>query len=194
MSQFKAINPNVEVNGQTVLSVANGLGELRSLGFRILSENGIVDPKPEAWYKQQDWLNAFTQIFTAIGPNTLFQIGKSIPESAKFPPHIDDIYKALASIDVAYHMNHRLHGTVMFKQETGQMAEGIGHYNYRKASEKVVEIRCDNPYPCDFDKGIIEAMARKFKPAGSLLLRVDHDETKECRKRGGVSCLYQIAW
>ncbi|MBU1151772.1 hypothetical protein KJ632_03005, partial [Patescibacteria group bacterium] len=102
MTQFKAINPNVEVNGQTVLAIANGMGTMKNMGLQILSNNNIDDPKPGKWYPQQDWLNAFKQISEKIGSNTLHQIGKSIPENADFPPDIDNIEKALASIDVAY--------------------------------------------------------------------------------------------
>jgi hypothetical protein len=193
MLQFTAINANVEVNGQTVLSIANGLGEMKNLGLSILSGNGIKNPKPDGWYKQQDWLNAFKQIATAIGPNTLFSIGKSIPENAKFPPEINDIHKALASIDVAYHMNHRLHDKVMFDPATGEMLEGIGHYSYKKVGDNVVEIMCDNPYPCDFDRGIIEAMARKFKPIHAIA-STELAETNGCRKKCDSSCLYRISW
>jgi hypothetical protein len=132
MAQFKTINSNVEVNGQTVLSIANGLGAMRNLGLRMLSENNINDPKPGNWYSQQDWLNAFKQISEKVGLNTLFAIGKSIPENAEFPPDIDNIEKALAAIDIAYHMNHRLNGIPLFNPENGEMREGIGHYSYKK--------------------------------------------------------------
>lgn len=193
MSQFQAINANVEVNGQTVLSIANGMGGMRSLGLRIMSENNIKDPEPGSWHNQQNWLNAFKQISSAIGSKTLFSIGKSIPENAKFPSQIDDIHKALASIDVAYHMNHRLRNTVMFNPATGQMLEGIGHYRYKKISDNVVEILCDNPYPCDFDRGIIEAMARRFKPIHTIVID-ELDKTNGCRTKGDRSCLYRISW
>jgi hypothetical protein len=193
MAQFKIITPNVEVNGQTVLSVANGLNAMKNLGLKILEENGISNPKPEAWYSQGLWLNSFKQISEKIGDKTLNIIGKSIPDNAKFPPEINDIYKALASIDIAYHMNHRLNNNILFNITTGKMFEGIGHYNYRKISDNEIEIKCDNPYPCEFDKGIIEQMAKRFKPAGAFI-RIDHDELKGCRKKGGNICTYLISW
>jgi hypothetical protein len=194
MTQFKSMNPEIEVNGQTVLTIANGMGAVKNMGLRILSENNIHDPQPESWYSQQEWLNAFKQISEKIGAGTLFQIGKSIPENAEFPPHIETIEQALAAIDVAYHMNHRLKGVELFNSQTGQMTEGIGHYNFKKINDKKVEIICDNPYPCDFDKGIITAMARRFKPSSSPHVSVVHDVNDGCRSKGDHSCSYVITW
>lgn len=193
MTQFVALNTDVEVNGQTVIAIANGLGSMKETGLRILAENGITDPHTDHWYPQQLWLNAFKQISEKVGIKTLHLIGTSIPENANFPPEINDVHKALASIDVAYHMNHRIKNKIMFDMKTGKLDEGIGHYHYKKLGEKSVEITCDNPYPCDFDQGIITAMAKKFLPAGTKI-HMDHDEAKGCRKKGGSKCTYIISW
>ncbi|MBU2523972.1 hypothetical protein KKG71_02145 [Patescibacteria group bacterium] len=192
MTQFKAINPSVEVNGQTVFAIVDGMGDMKNMAFQILEENGISDLKPENWYSQQSWLDAFKQISEKIGPATLNEIGKKIPENAKFPPEINDIHKALASIDVAYHLNHRLDGEIMFDTENGSMKVGIGHYRYRKISDRCAEVECYNPYPCEFDKGIVTAMAQKFKPADSYGIEVD--SSGKCRKNGDESCTYRVRW
>ena len=193
MGQFKAINPNVEVNGQTVLSFINGLGAFRSTGIKILEECGIKDVEPDVWYLQQSWLEAFKHISEKIGSSTLVLIGKSIPDNAQFPPEIDDIYKALSAIDIAYHMNHRLNGKVLFDPSTGKMTEGIGHYHYKMVLDNHVEIKCDNPYPCDFDKGIVSQMAERFKPSGTRA-KILHDESQGCRKNGDSDCVYTVNW
>ncbi len=193
MPQFKCIDPDVEVNGQTVLAVANGLGIMKMTGLKILEDSGLKNIQPNMWYPQQLWLNAFRQISENVGFRTQYQIGLSIPENAEFPAEIDDIFKALASIDTAYHMNHRLHGKVLYDPETGKMTEGIGHYHYKKISNNMAEIECDNPYPCDFDKGIIMQMARKFKPETGLV-KIEHEESKGCRKNGASACRYTVSW
>jgi hypothetical protein len=179
MAIFKAYDSKVEVNGETVLSVVDGLGKFKVDGVKLLQDFGIVDPKPGKWYSQQAWLDAFKRIAEKIGPNILFQIGVRIPENAKFPPQINSIETALAAIDMAYHMNHR----------NGE----IGRYSFEKAGENSGKMICPNPYPCDFDKGIITSMARKFAPANTLPI-VIHDDTAECRKKGGESCTYLIRW
>lgn len=193
MSQYQAINPKVEVNGQTVLTIVNAMGSMKSLALKILSENGINDPQPEGWYLQQYWLNAFKQIAEKIGINTLRVIGTSIPKNAEFPPHINDIHKALSSIDVAYHMNHRLYEALLFDPATGKMREGIGHYEYKKISENEVQMICNNPYPCNFDIGIIDEIAKKFKPSGAKII-ITHNNPDRCRTNGSESCTYTVSW
>jgi len=102
-----------------------------------------------------------------------------IPETAKFPPTITDIEKALQAIDVAYHMNHR--------------GGEIGHFLYSKVADKSAKLVCSNPYPCDFDRGLILSMAKKFKQKNETPL-VNHDDSQPCRKKGAESCTYTIKW
>jgi hypothetical protein len=91
MAQFIAFDDSIEVNGQTILSVVRGMGVFEKLALKILKEHGIDNPQPGRWYSQQAWLDAFKEIATKIGPNTLFEIGKKIPESADWPPEIRTI-------------------------------------------------------------------------------------------------------
>lgn len=194
MAQFVAFNPKVEVNGETVLSVVDGMGAFRDRAYKFLESNGIVNPEAGKWYSQQAWLNAFKAIAQATGDYSLFNIGKKIPENAKFPPEINSIEKALAAIDVAYHMNHRIDGKILFDPATGAMREGIGHYRSEKTVEREIRMVCDNPYPSDFDRGIIEAMAQKFKPTGAGIVVVKLDDSRPTRKKGADSCTYIVRW
>jgi hypothetical protein len=180
MAQFVGFAKTAEVNGETIYSVVAGMGAFKSKAMEILAENGINDPKPGMWYSQQSWLDAFKKISQSIGKNTLNVIGKKIPENAKFPPDIDTIEKALQSIDVAYHMNHR----------SGE----IGHYQYASSGPKSAKMVCRNPFPCAFDRGIIEAMGQRFKPKSSLAVLVKHDDSCPCREKGDDSCTYLVSW
>jgi hypothetical protein len=194
MPMFVAITANAEVNGETVFSVVDGMGMFKTTALAILAKNGIQDPKPGLWYSQQAWLKAFQEISASIGPYTLYSIGLKIPENAHFPPQIDSIENALRAIDVAYHMNHRIAGQILFDPQTGTTLEGIGHYIFEKAGEREVKMTCHNPYPCDFDKGIIDGMANRFKPAGSPFALVRHADTGPCRKKGAEMCEYKVSW
>ncbi len=194
MAQFKAFEPGIEVKGEAVLSLLDGMGSYKSMALKLLSDVGIDDPRAGQWYPQQAWLDAFRKIHDGVGDSVLFTIGTKIPSNAQFPREIDGLEKALQAIDVAYHMNHRIGGKTMFDPGSGRMLEGIGHYGYEKAGDKMVAMTCGNPYPCDFDQGIIDAMARKFKPAGSLFIKVKHDDTRPCRKKGADACTYRVEW
>ena len=59
MSEFKAFAPGVQVIGQSVLSIVEGMGAFRETALRILKEHNIINPQPNHWYVQQDWLDAF---------------------------------------------------------------------------------------------------------------------------------------
>ena len=180
MKTFQASSPNVEVNGETVYSIVDAMGVFRTKATEILNRNGINNPKPGDWYKQQDWLNAFQEIATQLGAATLYNIGQKIPDNAKFPPEIKEIHQALGIIDVAYKMNHR--------------GGSIGEYKYEKTGEKSAKVVCTNPYPDDFDKGLITAMARKFKPATSTMINVSADTNQPSRAKGADSTVFLVNW
>ena len=192
--QFRVFEPNIEVNGQTILSVVDGLGKFKDMGYKILADNGISTPLPNCWYSQQAWLNTFKYISEKLGPYILCQIGIRIPENADWPPRVLTIFDALSSIDVAYHMNHRKNGVMMYNPIDGTMQEGIGHYGYEKVSENEIAMMLTNPYPCEFDIGIIKATSLKYSPTSKYNISIFHDETQSCRKNGDESCVISIKW
>jgi len=197
--QFRQFEKDIEVNGQTVYAIIDGFKLLKSIAYKCLTDVGIgtvekdgtVRINPSAWYSQEAWLKAFESISKGIGNTVLYQIGLTIPKNAKFPPWVADIDSAIKSIDIAYHMNHRKHGKEMFDTVTGRMTEGIGHYGYQRVEgQNMIISVCENPYPCDFDRGILTFMATKFQPQAE----VKHDDSKPCRKKGQDSCTYIIVW
>jgi hypothetical protein len=179
VAQYKAYSETVEVLGQSILSIVSGMDLVKPRALRILALHGIDPLIPGNWYQQQACLNAFKAIFDKIGPNTLRAIGRKIPENAAFPPEINTIEKGLASIDVAYHMNHR----------NGE----IGNYRYQQLTPRSAQLVCNNPYPCDMDLGLIEAISDRFRPKDSLRVRLEHDKGP-CRTQSGDVCSYTVSW
>lgn len=192
--QFNPFEPGIEVNGNTVRTIIAGFGLVKPLAEEHFLAAGlpyINDIKNEEWYSQEKWLKAFESVARSYGDEGLYKIGMKIPENATFPQDIKTIEDALQSIDIAYHLNHRKKGIIMFDQLTGKMEEGIGHYGCKKVEgENMIIMECFNPYPCSFDKGIITCMARKFMPNA----RIVHDKPEICRKTGANSCTYIITW
>jgi hypothetical protein len=74
------------------------------------------------------------------------------------------------------------------------MKEGIGHYGFEKIDDQKIKMVCDNPYPCDFDRGIITNTAKIFSPDKNKFPRVEHDQSGVCRKKGDESCNYIVSW
>ena len=197
--EYTPFEPGIEVNAQTVYTIVDGFSVVRHVPSRILAESGIGELRGdgslilgrEGWYSQALWLRAFRRIASEVGTGALHSIGLRIPANAIFPPSVNDIDSAIQSIDIAYHMNHRKAGVVMFDPETGAMLEGIGHYGCQRTPgrNEIVSV-CENPYPCAFDHGILTAMAKRFQ-ARSI---VEHDDRAPCRRKGKDSCTYVIRW
>jgi len=70
----------------------------------------------------------------------------------------------------------------------------IGTYSFAATNGTAGKMFCQNPYPCEFDRGIITAMARRFSPGGSRQVCVEHDDEAPCRKQGAESCTYHVRW
>lgn len=161
----------------------------------MLCREGLIDcdVKPgvdvDAWYSQQAWLDVLREIDERFGTEILFNIGAEIPNSAVFPSLAVDIDSAVRSIDIAYHLNHRRAGQVMYDPATGIMLEGIGHYTHEKLSGNHILSTCMTPYPCEYDLGIVATMARRFEPRTI----VEHVGS-ECRRHGAQACTYSLRW
>jgi hypothetical protein len=196
--QFKAIEPGIEVSGESVGAIVDGFKKFPTIAQKYLTKYGFIKPNQSLsdidrtrWFPQESWLQAFEAIAAEVGINSLYGVGRNIPENSIFPPHLHDVPSALASLDVAYHMNHRKQGQVMFDPQTGIMLEGIGHLiTTAMETENRVVVVCDDPYACDFDRGIIAGLANRFDPTA----KTSHDNNAPCRKKGADSCTYNVWW
>jgi hypothetical protein len=181
LAEFRVLDANAEVNGESILALVDGMGSFRETALKILAQQGITDLQPGEWYAQQSLLDALGVISEKLGADALYNIGLKIPDNAQFPSDIDSLDRALNVLDNAYHMNHRY----------GE----IGHYQLNNVGDFGFEMVCENPYPCDFDRGILAALCSRYKPKGSgATATVIHDDLKPCRKNGASSCTYRVTW
>jgi hypothetical protein len=188
----------IEVHGGSIGAIIDCFKFFPGIAIRYLLKYGICTAGPnnepvvdrQAWHPQRSWLAAHKAIANEVGAEASFNIGVAVPKNASWPPDVKDVDAAIASIDIAYHLNHRKDGVVMYDPATATMLEGIGHYGYARDpdEQKIVSV-CDNPYPCDFDQGLLLGMASRF----SSRARVVHVEGS-CRKHGDPSCTYIITW
>jgi hypothetical protein len=177
----RVIPSDVQVLGQSIMAMIGGMELLKSRAMKILADNGIPQLEPQGWYPMRNALTAIKSIEEKIGPVTMRAVGRKVPEHAKFPPEITTLEQALLSLNMAYQMNHR-----------GQQAGSIGGYRFETAGHGGRMV-CDNPYPCNFDHGIIEALCERFRPKDSVWVRVEHAPLG-CRHKGGSDCTYLISW
>jgi hypothetical protein len=198
MMQTWTFEPGIEYSGSMAEAITEAFKLFPSVASKRLLNHGIGTLKGkdvvidrQAWYPIESWLAAFDGFATSVGPRALLQIGQNVPKYAVLPPGINDIHGAIASVNVGYHMNHRKRGKVMFDPATGQFTPGIGSYGYTPVAgqRKIISV-CENPYPCEFDRGILTAFTLRFEKLGRVL----HDDTAPCRRNGGSNCTYVITW
>lgn len=132
-----------------MLAVSNGM-LVAPVARELFESCGLIDVQQTEWFCQQRWLDVYRRIHDHLGADTLYSIGRRIPYAAEFPEErMNDVPSALESIDVAYHLAHR--------------GGEIGHYKYVELGLDHYEIHCDNPYPNEFDIGIITSLVERFR-------------------------------
>ena len=182
MSEYNVLDPSVEINGQTILATLEGVSRFSETYKQqvrdALVDNGIKDPKPGEWYPQQAWLDAFEALASELEPHLLDRIGEQIPETADWPTDPATVEEGLQSINIAYQQNHR--------------GGEIGSYRVVEIDNKMGTLRCTNPYPCPFDRGIIRAVTQQFAPVERFVFVEETGE--ECRRENGDSCVYTVYW
>ncbi len=188
----------IEVTGRCIPAALEAFGEFTVLAGQMMMANGMGKPdrsgfirvELEAWYPLEGYLKTLKEVEAQFGPKMLRKVGEAQARHVMLPPNMVDITTTMQALDVGFHMNHRQHGRPMFDPVKGQMLEGIGHYYcHQLVGKKRILIRCDNPYPCKFDEGLLETMARRFAP----LAGVEH-EPGSCRSKDGPSCTYAVTW
>jgi hypothetical protein len=192
------IGPEFQVRGAVLQGFVEAFGGfsilagrfLTDAGIGTLDESGMIQLDSAGWYSMNAFVRVYLRIEREVSASIVYKVGLSLPRNVPFPPHIQDVESALRSIDVAYHMNHGRGGEALFDPETGILREGIGHYRVRTASKRQAVVECEDPYPCDLDRGLVEAVATRFQPAA----KVAHDPKIRCRKQGGTACHFVVEW
>jgi hypothetical protein len=198
MMNYDALKP-YQVLGSNIQNILDAFGAFALLAGKImLQENlgteasdGTILFDQNKWYPLEGNLRAIARIQNEFGNVVIRQMTAALLRNAKFPPSVVNIESGLASLDIAYHMNHARNGVAMFSPDTGKMTEGIGHYTSKPVEGKK-QILCESntPYPCAFDHGLFLAMAHRFQHTATLT----HLNPAQCRSSGAASCSYSIAW
>lgn len=175
MAEFVSFEPDVEVQGGVLAAwIAGTQGKI----MPYLDKHGITEVSPTGWYKLQAALDALHE-FSRM--SSLFNAGLLIPEHAVFPPGIETLHDVLAALNVAYHMNHR----------NGE----IGTYKLTVIDDHHLQMVAENPYPCEFDVGLLAYLARHFPVNGTdAEVTIIHDPDAPCRKNGAHSCTFHLTW
>lgn len=180
MKEFDFTDPTVRIRGGAAAAFIAAFGPYRARGekviLRVIGINEISE-NSDAPIPLDRFLAAMRELQHQFGPAFMRKIGDLAFDTAKMPPGLDTIEKAIGVMDQAYQMNHI-------------DADGkIGGYVWTRNEGNSGVMRCDNPYPCAFDFGLLESIARRFESAG----RVTHVDGP-CRHKDGDTCSYLVEW
>jgi hypothetical protein len=187
-----------EANGAIVKGYFDAFRLVPHVPQNIFAKHGVGRILPSGeyeidltrYYPLDQVLNGLNEVVSIVSTRKAFEMGLEVVKNASVPPGATDIFSALKIFDAGYHLNHRRNGLPMFDPVTGKMLEGIGHYKYVSGADRSAIMEVDVAYPCDFDRGIMQAWAGRFQ-RGAL---VTHLEPDVCRKTGAPKCRYEITW
>jgi hypothetical protein len=177
MQLFRASSPQDEVAGDSILAFTNAMGAFRSRALQVLQAHGLPDPAAGTWYPLQSYLDALREIYQTRGPAMISVTGRKLVEGHRFTEAFDGIAAALSSLDRDYHARHR--------------GADVGSYQVSETGPDEVTVIVRNPYPCEIDRAVVEALATRFRPRGSVV-RVEHDGP--CRHDGASACTLRVRW
>ena len=181
MKEFRIEAGKAQVNGKVVETYMAAMGPYAGRGEQVLKRNlGVAELVYDGttFYALDSFLKTLEEFQSQLGQPFLKSMGKFIFSKAEFPPDITTLEGAMNLLNTAYYMNHQT--------EPG----AIGAYAWRAESDHRGTMVCDNPYPCAFDQGLLETIAKRFVPEA----RVTHDPAQGCRHDQGDVCVYTIEW
>ncbi|WP_394828433.1 hypothetical protein [Pendulispora albinea] len=144
--EFSCSDPGAVVRAANVRATLDAFKLMPAIGRRIVEKHDlrISDLRPDHFIRVQHWLNALKDIQTVVGPAKLRDVGRNVVESANIPMG-EDTESILMNLDGIYYQNHR---------------GDVGHYFSSRLPNRAIEVRCETPYPRNFEWGLIEGFCR----------------------------------
>jgi hypothetical protein len=158
--EFISPDPAALVRAANVRATLDAFQLRPSLGQRLIEKHKLQleDLSPEKFILVQRWLDALREIQDSVGPNILHRVGMAIIENASFPPVFDNIDAVFSQMDAIYYVNHQ---------------GDVGHYRTRKKKD-VWEVRCETPYPRQFEHGVVEGACRNPQFNGGKRFHIEY--------------------
>jgi hypothetical protein len=181
MKEFDLPDAGITITRGVVDSFVAAFGPYKARGEKVVARHlGVADigTDPEARFAAVPFLRAMGELQDQFGAPFMRKVGSFIFDKAVFPPGIDTIEKGMQLVNVAYYMNH-----------SAEAVGRIGGYHWMPDGARSGTMRLDNPYPCAFDLGIIETIARRFETSAN----VEH-LPGGCRHEGSDECRYRVTW
>jgi hypothetical protein len=151
--EYVCTDPAATVRGANVRATLDAFQLLPSAGNSLLARHGLglEDLRADHFVPVQRWLDTLREVASNVGSSVMRKVGSFVFENADFPPAFPDVESILLSLDEIYHLNH--HGEV-------------GHYRSTRDADGSIIVRCETPYPRDFERGLVEGICRGNRAGG----------------------------
>jgi hypothetical protein len=145
--EFVCADPQATVRAANVRATLDAFRLVPTMGRRIVEKHKLSPAEllPDNFVLVQRWLDALRDIQAEVGPAVVREVGSRIIENADFPPHFATVENVLEALDTIYHLNHR---------------GDVGHYRTSRSTDGGIVVRCETPYPRQFERGLVEGICR----------------------------------
>lgn len=145
--EFFCSDPQAMVRAVNVQATLNAFKLQPLYAKTLLAPFGlnVEDVRPDEFVPVQRWLDAMKHLQAELGTFVLRQVGNAVAESAVLPSEFSSVESVLEALDAVYYLNHR---------------GNVGHYHVSRGADGGIAVRCETPYPRQFERGLIEGFIR----------------------------------
>jgi hypothetical protein len=165
-----------EYSGEALYTFVLGLTESKTVVDKILADAGVEQLDPAAWYDFTWAEDFFLAVQAVLGPHVVNQCGKTMIESANYPPEINSVETLLPALGAWYSFHAR--------------GPNVGSIICEMDDERSATLDWSTGrFPCMFCQGILEGACARYgvKPL------IEHG-AGGCRDTGAATCIYHVSW
>jgi hypothetical protein len=164
-----------EYSGAALSSFIHALSESQVTVDKLLADAGVDHIDPEAWY-EYDWaMSFFFKIEEMLGKAGIERVGRSMIESAIYPPEIDNVHALLSGLGHWYELNAR--------------GPDVGEITCEFEDESTALIDNSARGSCAFNIGIIQGACARY----GITPIIEHG-AGGCKYDGAEACVYRVSW
>ena len=166
-----------EYSGAALSSFIVGLSEHKAVLDKLLADAGVDKIDPEAWY-DYDWaFDLFDKIENELGRAAIIKVGRSMVETAVYPPEVDSAEQILSNIGYWWQLNAR--------------GDDIGVLTCEWEDDHTAIIEATNHRcRCTLMYGIIEGACSRY----GITPLVEHGPGSCIQQGTGPVCIWRVSW
>ncbi|WP_436925451.1 hypothetical protein [Halosimplex amylolyticum] len=169
----------MEVAGELVAAVVGGVEKFstdaREPARNAFGDRDLATAQSGEWYPLSAYVDAIDAVHDFVGDHAVHALGQRIARAVAFPADVDGVPAALAALDEVYRDQHR--------------GGDVGGFAFRQIGDEDGRVECHTPYPCAFDRGVVEGVAVAHADGFVCVCEVG-----ACRSEGADRCTYDVSW